>query len=187
MKVIKTMNIAKLILFFCISFLHSVSYAQQNVQEKSATEIRALQTRVIDSPTREVYRAMISVLQDNKYKITGQSVNEMMTVIIAQGTPSATETSSRASTLIPFIGSFIAMTREEAVESWTVNVTIEDPDDKKKSSSIRLVITSQITKAGLGIDAAQRISNSDLSDRPEVYQDLFSKLERELLVRKSLR
>ncbi len=181
------MSIVKLILFFCASFLYLTSYAQQNVQEKSATEIRALQTRTIDSSSREVYRALISVLQDNKYKIMAATINEMMGVINAQGTPLATETHSRASTLIPFIGGFLAMAREEALEVWTVNATVEDPDDKKERSSVRLVVTAQITKAGFGVDAAQRVTNSDLSDRPEIYQDLFSKLERELLVRKSLR
>ena len=83
----------------------SMVNAQQNEQTRSASDIQALQTRVYEKPYKLVFRTVISVLQDNKYKINFTDMSAGM--ISAKGTPVASETVPMAAAFIPFIGSFI--------------------------------------------------------------------------------
>ena len=163
----------------------SMANAQQNVQTRSASDIQALQTRVYEQPYKLVFRTVISVLQDNKYKINFTDMSAGM--ISAKGTPVASETAPAAAALIPFIGSFIAMVRQESAETWSLAVTLEDVDEKHKETSVRIVITSETETSGMMVNAEKKLANSDLSDRPEVYQDLFAKIQAALFIRENIR
>ena len=75
-------------IFILILFTYpSLLFSQQNEQQKSSTDIQAIQTRIYKKDYKEVFRTVVSVLQDNKFKITFTDVN--VGVVTAFGTPQA--------------------------------------------------------------------------------------------------
>jgi len=174
----------KLILAFCLSLFGVYAFAQQNIQEKSSTEIQALQTRVYKNSYKEVFRAVITVLQDNKYKISFTDMNAGL--ITATGSPQATENMHQAVEFIPFIGGLLSMAREEKTQFWTVSSAIEDLE-KNRGVSVRLTITSETTQSSLLTSASEKMTSEDLTAQPEIYQDLFAKIDKILFVRGATR
>ena len=79
------------------------------------------------------------------------------------------------------------MVRQESAETWSLAVTLEDVDEKHKETSVRIVITSETETSGMMVNADKKLANSDLSDRPEVYQDLFAKIQAALFIRENIR
>ena len=162
----------------------NLAFAQQNLQEKSSTEIQAIQTRTYQKPYKDVFRTVVSVLQDNKYKLSFTDMNTGL--ITATGSPQLTENMNSAVAFIPFVGGFLSMAREEKTETWTVSGTVEEMPNKK-DTLVRLVITSDKSKSNLIASASEKVTNEDLTDKPEVYQDLFAKIDKALLIRGATR
>ena len=166
-------------------FSPSLSSAQQNDQDQSATSIQAIQTRNFQYPYRDVFRALISVLQDNKYKIGFTDINAG--VITASGSPQTKENMSAGVAFIPFVGGLLSMARKETVETWTVSATVEDLE-AGRGVSVRLVITSEQQSESMFGAAAEKTKAADLTkERPDDYQNFFSRLESSLFVRSQTR
>jgi hypothetical protein len=102
--------ITKILSFIFLIFFGIPAFAQQNIQEKSSIEIQSIQTRTYKKTYKEVFRAVVTVLQDNKYKVSFTDMNAG--IITATGSPIATENMHQAVSLIPFIGGFLSLARE---------------------------------------------------------------------------
>jgi hypothetical protein len=174
------------IIFSLLSIaLSNSTSAQQNTQEQSATAIQSIQTRTYQNSYREVFRALISVLQDNKYKISFTDMSAG--IITASGSPQMKENMSAGVAFIPFVGGLLSMARQETTESWTVSATVEDLE-AGRGILVRLVITSEQKSESMLGAAAEKAKAADLvKERPDVYQNLFSKLESALFVRSQTR
>jgi hypothetical protein len=192
-------------IFFIISFLLSsiFVYAEEaNKQTKSSTEIEVVQSRNYKKPYKEVFKATLSVLQDNKYEIKFTDINTG--VISAEGdvlassnrnqvanTEMAVQTAgSVASSVIPYAGylSFfgskaIGQTAKDERINYFVSSNIEELEGKR-GTLVRLVITAKISGMQ-GQNAYTR--TEDLTDHPEIYQDLFAKIDKKLFVRENIR
>ena len=177
-------NIFKLLVCLLVSFGSSSIFAQQNLQQKSSSEIQAIQTRTYQNSYKEVFRVVVSVLQDNKYKVSFTDMNAGL--ITASGSPQLTENMNQAVAFIPFIGGLLSMAREEKSETWTVSGTLEEMPNKK-DTLVRLVITSDKSKSNIIASASEKMTNEDLTDKPEIYQDLFAKIDKALLLRGATR
>lgn len=181
----KTSHFLGLIL---ITLISCSTFAQQNEQNKSSTEVQVIQTKTFLKPYKQVFRTVVAVLQDNKYKI--KFTDALGGVISAEGTPALAENMPGAVALIPIIGGFLSMGRQVSAEKWTVSATVEDLDEESKNKEsplgtlVRIVITSESVSRGM---FSQDIKNDDLTDRPEVYQQLFTKIEKALFIRDNAR
>ena len=155
------------------------SNAQQNIQEKSSSEIQAIQTRTYNKPYKDVFRTVVSVLQDNKYKVSQADINSGL--ITASGTPQVTENMNKAVAFVPFVGGLLSMGREQKVETWYASGTVEEV--KKNVTKVRLVITADSSTNNIVSSAADASKSDDMTSNPQVYQDLFAKIDQALFLR----
>ena len=176
--------ITKILSFIFFIFFGIPAFAQQNIQEKSSIEIQSIQTRTYKKTYKEVFRAVVTVLQDNKYKVSFTDMNAG--IVTATGSPIATENMHQAVSLIPFIGGFLSLAREEKTEIWTVSGVVEDLE-KNRGILVRLTITSDRTQSSFATSASEKMSNDDLTTKPEIYQDLFAKIDKALFIREATR
>jgi hypothetical protein len=172
------------VLFGGLLALSNFAFAQQNLQDKSSIELQAVQTRNYQKPYKEVFRAVVTVLQDNKYKVSFTDMNAGL--ITATGSPQLTENMHQGVAFIPFIGGLLSLAREEKSEIWTVSSVVEDLE-KNRGVSVRLTITSDKTKSSLMSSASDKATNEDLTSKPEIYQDLFAKIDKALFIRDATR
>ena len=101
----KTLLIFSLAIFFPV-ISQSV---ENNSQNKSSIDIQKVQTRIYDANYDDVYKSILSVLQDNRFKIT--HTDKDSGIVSADGTPEASENMSDAVAtiggyVIPFFGAF---------------------------------------------------------------------------------
>lgn len=195
------MKLSYFILFF-LFFSYSIFSEEANKQTKSSTEIEVVQSRNYKKTYKEVFKATLSVLQDNKYEIKFTDINTG--VISAEGDVLASSNrnevanqemavkaaGSVASSVIPLAGylsyfSLRAINQSAKYESvnYFVSSNIEELEGKR-GVLVRLVITAKISGMQ-GQNAYTR--TEDLTDHPEIYQDLFAKIDKKLFVRESIR
>lgn len=172
------------IIFIALSLaIFSNVNAQQNAQDKSSTDIQSIQTRDYKKPYKDVFRSVVSVLQDNKFKVSSADINSGL--ITAYGTPQFTENMHKGVAYIPFIGGLLSMAREEKSEQWTMSGTVEEMG--KNNTRVRLVLTSDKSTNSIISSASDTMKNDDLTANPEVYQDLFAKIDKALFLRDATR
>jgi hypothetical protein len=94
-KLFKTFNFLLIIIYF---FYSPLLNSQENQQQKSSTDIQAVQTRIYKQNYKDVFRTVVSVLQDNKFKVTFTDINTG--VVTASGTPQAKENISQAAAAV---------------------------------------------------------------------------------------
>ena len=175
-------------IFFLILFTYpSLLFSQQNEQQKSSTDIQAIQTRIYKKDYKEVFRTVVSVLQDKKFKITFTDVN--VGVVTAFGTPQAKENISEAAAAVGdiFLGGLLSLGRTEEEDRWTVSSNIEELS-KNRGVLVRLVIVHETKKSGFFTTADEKIKSDDLTtSNPQIYQNLFAKIDKSLFIRDAIK
>jgi len=179
-------NLSSIIFIYLLGIvmLSSSHAVENNTQNKSSLDIQQIQTKVYKGTYNEVYRSVVSVLQDNRFKIA--HTDKESGIITADGTPEASENMSDAvATLggyvIPFFGAF----QKKKQTNWFVSCSVEELD--KKKILVRINITAEIKKSGFFKKAKDKSKADDLTTTaPEVYQALFAKIDKALFVRQSL-
>jgi len=171
--------------FTILLFLSSnVLSVESNTQKKSSVDIQQVQTRIYEANYSDVYKSVLSVLQDNRFKIT--HTDKDSGIISADGTPEASENMSDAvATLggfvIPFFGAF----QKKKEKKWFISCNIEKIKENK--IFVRINITAETKKQGFFTKAKNSIKADDLTTTsPEIYQALFAKIDKTLFIRKSL-
>ena len=76
------------------AFLNSSFAVDNNTQNKSSLDIQQIQTRTYSATYDQVYKSVVSVLQDNRFKIT--HTDKDSGIVSADGTPEASENMSDA-------------------------------------------------------------------------------------------
>ncbi len=172
-----------LINFFNINTLLS----QENQQQKSSTDIQAIQTRIYKQDYKEVFRTVVSVLQDNKFKVTFTDINTG--VVTASGTPQAKENISQGAAAIAdiFLGGLASLTRTEEEDMWTISSNIEELS-KNRGTLVRLVVVNEKKTSSFFTTADERTKSDDLTTtKPEIYQNIFAKIDKALFIRNSVK
>lgn len=176
----KTLLIFSLAIFFPV-ISQSV---ENNSQNKSSIDIQKVQTRIYDANYDDVYKSILSVLQDNRFKIT--HTDKDSGIVSADGTPEASENMSDAVAIIggyviPFFGAF----QKKKQKKWFVSCNVEELKEKK--ILVRLNITQEVKKSGFFVKAKDSSKADDLTTTaPELYQALFAKIDKTLFIRQSL-
>jgi hypothetical protein len=73
------------------------------------------------------------------------------------------------------------MGREQKVETWYASGTVEEV--KKNVTKVRLVITADSSTNNIVSSAADASKSDDMTSNPQVYQDLFAKIDQALFLR----
>ena len=169
----------------------SASASVPNQQTKSATEIDAIQTRAYESSYKNVFRAVLSVLQDNHFKIDFTDYNVGVISATGDTLSSSNENDIVASQLsiqavgmvIPFVGALSAIpnfNREQEEATFSISTDIEEKSDN--TVKVRLIITAKVT----GQQGYETISRTeDMTSYPEFYQSLFAKIDTKIFVREN--
>ena len=185
MQVHSKKNLLVLIIFLINIIFTNVSFAvDNNTQNKSSLDIQQIQTRTYSATYDQVYRSVVSVLQDNWFKIT--HTDKDSGIVSADGTPEASENMSDAvatlgSYVIPFFGAF----QKKKEKKWYVSCAVEKVSDKK--TFVRINITAETKKIGFFTKAKDSSKADDLTTTsPEIYQALFAKIDKAIFLRKSL-
>lgn len=178
-------NLLVLIIFLINIIFTNVSFAvDNNTQNKSSLDIQQIQTRTYSATYDQVYRSVVSVLQDNRFKIT--HTDKASGIVSADGTPEASENMSDAvatlgGMVIPFFGAL----QKKKQKNWYLSCAVEKISDKK--IFVRINITQETKKQGFFTKAKDKSKADDLtSTAPEIYQALFAKIDKAIFLRKSL-
>ena len=180
----KNLSLIIVIYLFNVIMFNSTYATDNNTQDKSSLDIQQIQTRVYKGTYNEVYKSVVSVLQDNRFKIT--HTDKESGIISADGTPEASENMSDAvATLggfvIPFFGAF----QKKKERKWFISCAVEELDEKK--IFVRINITAEIKKSGFFTKAKDKSKADDLTTTaPQIYQALFAKIDKALFLRQSL-
>ena len=179
-------NLLVLIIFLINIIFTNVSFAvDNNTQNKSSLDIQQIQTRTYSATYDQVYRSVVSVLQDNRFKIT--HTDKASGIVSADGTPEASENMSDAvatlgGMVIPFFGAL----QKKKQKNWYLSCAVEKISDKK--IFVRINITQETKKQGFFTKAKDKSKADDLtSTAPEIYQALFAKIDKAIFLRKSLK
>ena len=174
-----------LLIFSLAIFFPAISQSvENNSQNKSSIDIQKVQTRIYDANYDDVYKSILSVLQDNRFKIT--HTDKDSGIVSADGTPEASENMSDAVAtiggyVIPFFGAF----QKKKQKKWFVSCNVEELKEKK--ILVRLNITQEVKKSGFFVKAKDSSKADDLTTTaPELYQALFAKIDKTLFIRQSL-
>ena len=186
MQVHSKKNLSLIIIIYLLNviMLSSTYATDNNTQDKSSLDIQQIQTRVYKGTYNEVYKSVVSVLQDNRFKIT--HTDKESGIISADGTPEASENMSDAVAtiggyVIPFFGVF----QKKKERKWFLSCAVEELREKK--IFVRINITAEIKKSGFFTKAKDKSKADDLTTTaPEIYQALFAKIDKALFLRQSL-
>ena len=173
-----------IIYLFNVIVLTSTYAVDNNTQDKSSLDIQQVQTKVYKGTYNEVYKSVVSVLQDNRFKIT--HTDKESGIISADGTPEATENMSDAVARIgEFVIPFFSAFQKKKQATWFVSCAVEELAEKK--ILVRINITAEVKKSGFFTKAKDKSKADDLTTTsPEIYQALFAKIDKALFLRQSL-
>ena len=167
-----------------IAMLSSSHAVENNTQKKSSLDIQQIQTKVYKGSYNEVYKSVVSVLQDNRFKIT--HTDKESGIISADGTPEASENmSDAAATIGGMVIPFFSVLQKKKETKWFISCSVEELGEKK--IFVRINITAEVKKSGFFKKAKDKSKADDLTTTaPEVYQAMFAKIDKALFVRQSL-
>ena len=195
-----TQVLFKIFIFSTLLLLFNVSISNENdenfdtpnQQIKSPTEIEAIQSRVYEYEYKEVYRSVLSVLQDNHFEI--KFTDFQTGVISADGDElssgnenevmAAQAAGAAAGSVLPFAGlitNVLPFLSENEQVKYSIATNIEEIKNSKVK--VRLVITAKVSgKKGF----EKYTKTKDMTEYPEFYQNLFSKIDGKLFLRSNL-
>lgn len=173
----------KSIAFFLILSMSLSAWAQSSV------DIQSMQTRVYLAPERVVLRAVISVFQNNKYESIASDVN----VGLVQAVLPSSSINESESTVATRAGVNIALgllgvpVYVDGAQSGFVtrSVQVSTEEVAQSKTSVRLVLKESRTITTSQFFGAPREDKSEsaLLDRPDLYQSLFSQIDKEVFLR----
>lgn len=157
-------------------------------QVRTSTDIQAIQTRVYEFPEKSTFRAVLSVLQNNKYEdLKSDSGAGLITAILPSVYVGDSAEDQARKNLIgaisPLLGMFQGPSRA-GQKTRTFSAVVEDINETKTSVRVVLKETEQITVTGL-LSSTQETKENDMTDRPQIYQKIFEEIDKEIFVRKN--
>ena len=162
-------------------------------QTKTSVEIQAIQTRVYEGMEREIFRAVLSTLQNNKYEeIRSDSgaglIAARLPAVAAGDTPEQQAGKIAGSMflgmLIPF-GGLLVQAPKTGEKTRSITVTVEQLNAQKTQVRVALKETEQLVQYGAFGTENRETKETDLTDKPEVYQLVFEQIDKEIFVRKN--
>jgi hypothetical protein len=162
-------------------------------QTKSSVELQAIQTRVYEYHERGTIRAILAVLQNNKFENIRSDANAgLITAELPSKMAGDTQEEQVAKTaagavlsaVIPFGGLF-APEQRAGSKSRTLSATIEEIGQNRTSVRILLKETERITKSGFLGSSSEELKENDMTGQPQVYQRIFQEIDKEIFLRQN--
>jgi hypothetical protein len=162
-------------------------------QARTSVDIQAIQTRTFDYDERGTFRAVLAVLQNNKFENLRSDSNAglitanlpaMMAGDTADEQVGKAVAGVALGMFFPF-GGFLTPESRTGTKERTVSVTVEEISKNNTSVRVLLKETESITKTGFLGSTSQEVKDNDMTDRPEIYQRIFSEIDKEIFIRKN--
>jgi hypothetical protein len=179
----------------CVAFLFlGLATASSSIaQTKSSVELQAVQTRLYEYNERGTMRAVLAVLQNNKFENIRSDANAGLLTADLPPTmagDSAEEQATKAATnavlaaVVPF-GALMAQDQRIGFKTRTLSATVEEVGQNRTSVRILLKETQRITKVGFLGAKSEEIIENDLTSQPQVYQKIFQEIDKEIFLRQN--
>lgn len=162
-------------------------------QSKTSVEIQAIQTRTYDGTEKEIFRAVLSTLQNNGYEeIRSDSgaglISARLPAVAAGDTPEEQAAKTAGSMIlgmiIPF-GGLMVQSPKTGEKTRSATITVEQLTSNRTQVRVALKETEQLTQYGAFGTVKRETKENDLTDKPEVYQLVFEQIDKEIFVRKN--
>lgn len=170
-----------------IFFLPSISFAQV----KTSVDIQSIQTRTYDYNERGTFRAVLAVLQNNKFEnlrsdsnagLVTATLPSLMAGDSAEEQIGKTIVSNAIGFIVPF-GNFLGPDIKTGTKERSISVTVEEISKDKTNVRILLKETESLVKTGFLGATSQELKENDMTDRPQTYQRIFSEIDKEIFIR----
>lgn len=176
-----------------IAAMISVASTASHAQARSSVEIQAIQTRIYEYNERGTLRAVISVLQNNKFENIRSDANAGL--ITAELPPTMAGDTQQEQVgkavggfilgaIIPF-GGLLAPEQRTGTKTRTLSASVEELGQNRTSVRIVLKETERITKVGFLGSTSEEVKENDMTARPEVYQQIFQEIDKEIFIRQN--
>ena len=159
-----------------------------NVSKLTSIEKQALQTRTYDTDEVTALRSLLSVFQNNMYENvnTDSTLGLITATLPSEAIVESEEKAGQRMAAGMFFG-ILGTAMVGGYESGSVNRSIQATAEKigDSKTSVRLVLkeTKQVFKGGAFGGGKHETIESDLTDQPEIYQNLFEQIDKEIFVR----
>jgi hypothetical protein len=176
-----------------LTFLLSLVIGNAFAQTKTSVELQAIQTRAYEYTERGTMRAVLAVLQNNKFENIRSDANSGL--ITADLPPTmagdtAEEQIAKAAknavlaAVVPFGGLF-AEAERKGTKTRTLSATVEEVGPSRTAVRILLKETQRIQKTGFLGAKSEEIIENDMTADPSAYQRLFSEIDKEIFLRQN--
>jgi hypothetical protein len=174
------------VFLFCV-----LASPQIFAQARTSIELQAIQTRTYEHNERGTIRAVLAVLQNNKFENIRSDSNaglitaDLPTVMAgdtAEEQAAKTAAGFVLGTIIPF-GGFLAPAQRTGTKTRTLSAAIEEIAPNRTNVRILLKETERITKIGFLGTTSEEMKENDMTSQPEIYQNIFQQIDKEIFVR----
>ena len=168
-----------------------LSSQQIFAQGGTSIELQAIQTRTYEYNERGTIRAVLAVLQNNKFEnIKSDSNAGLITAELPSVMAGDTAEEQAAKTaagfvlgaVIPF-GGFLAPAQRTGTKTRTLSAAIEEISSNRTNVRILLKETERITKTGFLGTTSEELKENDMTSQPQIYQKIFEQIDKEIFVR----
>lgn len=160
-------------------------------QARTSVDIQSIQTRTYNYNEKGTFRAVLAVLQNNKFEnlrsdsnagLVTANLPSLMAGDSAEEQIGKTVVSNALGMVVPF-GSFLGPDTKTGTKERSISVTVEEISKDKTSVRILLKETESIVKTGFLGSNSQEVKENDMTDRPQTYQRIFSEIDKEIFIR----
>jgi hypothetical protein len=164
---------------------------QSLAQQKSTLDVQSIQTRTYEYSEKGTFRAVLSVLQNRKFErifsdSNGGLITASLPSLMAGDTADEQVGKSVAAiaigSVIPF-GGLLTPERKSGAKERSISITVEEIAKNETSVRILLKETETIYKTGFLGATSQEVNDNDMTSRPEIYQKIFSEIDKEIFIR----
>lgn len=161
---------------------------QNNAPKLTSIQKQAIQTRTYDTDEITTLRSILSVFQNNMYEnVKTDSVMGLITATLPYETITESEEKAGQRMVAGMLFGVFGTAAVGGAETGTVSRSIQATAENigKNKTSVRLVLkeTRQVYKVGVFGGGKSQTIESDLTNQPEVYQNLFQQIDKEIFVR----
>lgn len=172
--------------------LSAIAWSMPSLAQTSV-DLQRVQTRVYEASENDVFRAVLSVFQNNRYqyistdKDTGL-LQATLPIETIQDTEEEQAQRMGANLVLGVLGAPLTI---QGGKSGSIQRVVQASVEQRDSSttSVRLLLlatTSEYRTNAFGI-SSNSTEQTEYLDRPDLYRDIFAQIDKEVFLRKSRR
>ena len=160
---------------------------------QTSVDLQRVQTRVYEAPENDVFRAVLSVFQNNRYQYisTDKDIGLLQATLpfeTIQDTKEEQAQKTGANLLLGLLGVPLTI---QGGKSGSIQRVVQASVEQRDSSttSVRLLLlatTSEYRTDAFGI-SSNSTEQTEYLDRPDLYRNIFAQIDKEVFLRESRR